>query len=604
MALHNFKNLTEFTQFLMENPEALKAVSQDILIQVTKFFREPELFDLLKEKVFPSLITKQRGNDPIRIWVPGCCSGEEVYSILICLIEFLEEGGHRNAIQIFGTDLSESAVQKAREATYIENITLDVSEARLARFFTKVGTHYELHKSLRDMCIFAKHNVVKDPPFGKLDLISCRNLLIYLETPLQNRVLSLFHYALKAKGILVLGNAETVAGVSELYSVIDSRNRIYEKKQQVHRLSYDFLGTQLTANRIAISSAPTLHLESASRGIQMQRDADRFLMGEYCPPSVLIDENLEIVQFRGQTGPYFEHSPGFASFSLLGMLKEGLGGEVRKALEVAQTKKTSCRKEGLTLLSQGQSLKVAIEVFPMALPTTGECYYILIFENMDSPSFKTSAIRRKIKSAGKVRENEAQELTFLRAELASTKEYLQSINEEKEATNEELKAANEEIMSSNEELQSTNEELNSAKEELQSTNEELMTVNDELKLRNQDLSLLNDDLSNLFNSLNSAVVLLNKDLKVRRFTPLAKDLLRLLPGDVGRSILDIRPNVEIKDLQKLLFLVIATGIPKELEIQEPQGIWYSVQLKSYRTSQNKIDGAVILFTDVTKIKTA
>ncbi len=578
MALYNIHSAAKFVEFLKENPEALHALGHDILIQVTKFFREPEMFDLLKQTIFPMLLQKKEATESLRIWVPGCSSGEEVYSLLICLLEFIEDGGYRSNIQVFGTDLSEAAVAKARAASYFENIALDVSVERLGRFFSKVGNRYEIHKSLRDMCIFAKHNVVTDPPFGKLDLISCRNLLIYLEPPLQNRALSIFHYALKPRGVLVLGNSETVAGVADLYTVLDTRNRFYEKKHRSSRLYFDFVGAHNTVERLAAPISAPPQAEGASKGIQMQRDADRFLMGEFVPASVIINDSLEVIQFRGKTGPYFEHSPGFASFDLLGMLRDGLGADVRAAVEAARSKKQSARKEGIRIKTEGESHRVAVEVFPMVLPSTGERYFIILFEEMDQPKFKMSKLRRRIFKSVRPTEDETQELKSIRSELASTKEYLQSVNEEKEATNEELKAANEEIMSSNEELQSTNEELHSAKEELQSTNEELITVNDELKLRNQDLSHLNDDLSNLFNSLNSAMVLLTKDLRVRRFTPMAESLLRLIPGDVGRSIIDIRANVEIGNLQGLLREVIATAIPKEMETVDEQGHWYSVQM--------------------------
>jgi two-component system CheB/CheR fusion protein len=336
----------------------------------------------------------------------------------------------------------------------------------------------------------------------------------------------------------------------------------------------------------------------------MQRDADRYLMAEFVPAGVLVTEKLELVQFRGKTGPFFEPSPGFASLELLNMLKAELVAEVKNAIDSAKGKKEAVRKENISLKINDEMKRIALEVIPMPLPSTGERYFILLFEDMDSPAYEASKRRRDLKRASRPREDESKELTAVRAELTSTKEYLQSMKEDKEASTEELKAANEEILSSNEELQSTNEELHSAKEELQSTNEELLTVNEELKLRNHDLSFLNDDLSNLFNSINSAMILLTKDLRVRRFTPMAETLFRLLPGDIGRSIADIRPSVEIKDMEKLLLEVIATAIPQELEIEDNQGLWFALQMKPYRTQDDRIDGAVLLFTDITQLKTS
>lgn len=602
MALHNIETIPAFCQLLRENPEIGNQVAQDILIQVTQFFREPDSLALLKEKVFPNLVDKRGREEAIRVWVPGCSSGEEVYSILIALTEFLEENDLRFPVQFFGTDLSETAITKARSATYVPNIVNDVSPERLQRFFTKTGIGYEINKSLRDLCVFAKHNVVSDPPFGKLDLITCRNVLIYLESSLQQRALSIFHYALKPQGILLLGNAETVGGVAELYSALDPQHRIYAKKPIASRLYFDFVGAHQTADKISISSPSASLGESASKGIQMQRDADRYLMAEFVPAGVLVDDQLELVQFRGKTSEFFEPSPGFASLQLLNMLKSNLVADVKSAIELSRKQKGPVRKENLSGALDGSAKRLALEVIPMALPSTGDRYFILLFEDMDLPQSKASKRRRDAKRLSQPKNEPSKELESVLAELASTKDYLQAIKEEKESANEELRAANEEVMSSNEELQSTNEELHSAKEELQSTNEELLTVNDELKVRNQDLSHLNDDLTNLFNSSNSAMVLLTRDLKVRRLTPLAESLLRLLPGDVGRSIGDF--NIEIKGLQKMLLEVISTAVAVELEIENAQGTWYCVQMKPYRTRDGRVDGAVLLFTDITKMKTS
>lgn len=602
MALHNIETIPDFCRLLKESPEIANQVAQDILIQVTKFFREPESLALLQEKVFPNLVAQRGREDTIRVWVPGCSSGEEVYSILITLTEFLEKNGLRFPIQFFGTDLSESAITKARSAVYVENIAADVSPERLQRFFSKSSGSYEINKSLRDLCVFAKHNVVSDPPFGKLDLITCRNVLIYLEASLQQRALSIFHYALKPEGILLLGNAETVGGVAELYTSLDPQHRIYTKKAITSRLYFDFVGAHQTADKISIASPNASLGESASKGIQMQRDADRYLLAEFVPAGVLVNDQMELVQFRGKTSPYFEPSPGFASLQLLNMLKGALVADVKAAIETARKQKAPVRKENLNVSLKGDIKNLALEVIPMPLPSTGERYFILLFEDMDAPLYKPSKRRREAKGSLQLKEADSQELAAVQAELTSTKDYLQAMKEEKESANEELRAANEEVMSSNEELQSTNEELHSAKEELQSTNEELLTVNDELKVRNLDLSQLNDDLTNLFNSSNSAMVLLTRDLRVRRFTPLAETLLRLLPGDIGRSIGDF--NIEIKGLRKMLLDVIATTTPVDLETENAQGAWYAVQMKPYRTRDGRVDGAVLIFTDITKMKTS
>lgn len=602
MALQNMDSLTAYRAFLDGKPAEVKELSQDLLIHVTKFFRDSDVFDLLKEKIFPAL-TKGRGReDQFRVWVPGCSSGEEIYSVLITLTEYLEENNLRFPIQAFGTDIGEASINKARLGSYLENIVLDVSPERLRRFFTKVGNNFEINKTLRDLCIFAKHNFLTDPPFGKIDLITCRNVLIYLEPALQKHVLSVFHYALKPTGILVLGNAESLGSASDSFTPLDSRCRVFSKKAAPNKMYFDFAGTQYAASRITMPTMSAPFGEEVARGLQFQREADRILLAEFIPPGVIIDDKLQVIQFRGQTGAYLEHTPGFASFSLLQMLRQGLVAEVKTAIELAKKSQQRVRKEDLQVQSNDKCKRVAIEVIPAHLPPSGDCFFLVIFEDMDAPDFKASQQRRLAKEAARSAAEQTEDVSVLRAELAATKEYLQSVNEEREATTEELKASNEEILSSNEELQSMNEELHTAKEELQSTNEELMTLNDELQSRNRDLTLLGDDLTNLFNSLNAAVILLNRDLKIRKFTPMAEKILRLIPADIGRSVTDLRPNIEIPDFEKTLLDVVATVTPKQFDAQDKSGKWYSVQMRPYRTSEDKINGVVLLFTDINELK--
>jgi two-component system CheB/CheR fusion protein len=602
MAVNRVHTFADYAKLLTTDPLEVKALCNDLLIQVTQFFRDADSFEFLKTTLFPTLVKDRADEDPIRIWVAGCSSGQEVYSILMSLIEFLSENDHNFPIQMFGTDINELAISKARSGVYNEHAVQTLSRERLRRFFKKEGKEYEFSKSLRECCIFARHNLLTDPPFARLDLLSCQNVLIYFDNVLQKRVLPIFHYALKPLGFLLLGPAETVGAAPELFNQEKNGMPAYSKSQMVSRLHFDFSGTQIISSRAI--SPPSVGSENngVTLGIQIQREADRVCMAEFAPPGVVFNDKLEVLQFKGRTGPYFEHSSGFANFELLQMLKEGLVLEVRRSIEKLRKKGERIRKEGIQVQFNGDTHRVAIELFPLRIASTEERFFYLTFEDMDAASFVETKKRRAAKQASVTPVNENEQIGTLRSELASTKDYLQSINEQKEAANEELRAANEEIMSSNEELQSTNEELHTAKEELQSTNEELMTVNDELRIRNKDLSRLNDDQNNLFKSLSVAVVMLNKELRIRKFTPIAEKLLRLIPSDVGRSIGDIKPNIEIKDLENRLLEVIRTMLPMDLESQAFDGKWYSIQIRPYRTSDDRIDGAILIFSDITGIK--
>jgi two-component system CheB/CheR fusion protein len=519
------------------------------------------------------------------------------------LIEYLSEKHLDFPLQFFGTDINEAAIVKARAGVYTEVAVRDLSPERLRRFFRKEGKEYEFSKGLRESCIFAKHNLITDPPFSRLDLLSCQNVLIYFDANLQKKILPVFHYALKPTGFLVLGPAETVGAAPELFGQVKAGAPIYSKSTSASRLHFDFEGAQQAAFKLTPpQSASGADGSGISIGIRVQRETDRLCMAEFAPAGVVFNERWGVIQFRGRTGPYFEHSPGFASFDLLRMLKEGLVSEVRAAIDAVIKKGERIRREGIQMRFNGDIRRVAIELFPVRITASKERFFYLTFEDMDAPSYARANKRRKAKLAAEGNVSEAEQISALRNELTSTKDYLQSINEQKEAANEELRAANEEIMSSNEELQSTNEELHTAKEELQSTNEELMTVNDELRVRNRDLSRLNDDQNNLFASLDVAIIMVTKELRIRKLTPMAEKMLGLVPSDIGRSMNEVRPRVEVRDLGSQLLEVIHNVKTVELEVPTAEGQWYSVQIRPYRTSDDRIDGAVVLFSNVTRIK--
>jgi two-component system CheB/CheR fusion protein len=533
--------------------------------------------------------------------VPGCSTGEEAYSIAICLIEFLGTTPKTNIpIQIFATDISEAAIEKARAGIYIENIVADISQERLRRFFTKMDQGYQINKSIREMCVFARQDVTRDPPFSKLDLISCRNVLIYLGPPLQRKIMSIFHYALKPTGFLLLGISETIGAASDLFALADKKNKIYSKKAAALHPAFDFIEVGHGLERVANGESIGGPKDEVWGELDVQKEADRIILNRYTPAGVVINDNMDIVQFRGQTIPYLELVPGKASLNLMKMAREGLFVELRAAIQKARKQGVPVGRKGLHVRHDGEFRDVNIEVVPISSHTSKERYFLVLFEDAKPQSADEGKRTKKTE----VKRTEGRRVSRLNQELAATKEYLRSVIEEQEATNEELKSANEEILSSNEELQSTNEELETAKEELQSTNEELTTVNEELQNRNFELSQFNNDLNNLLSSVNMPIIMVGSDLCIRRFTPIAEKILNLIPADIGRSISNINLNIDVPNLEQLISDVIETVTVKEQEIQGRDGRWYSMRIRPYRTVENEINGAVIILVDISERKRA
>ncbi len=596
MALKKIEGVPGYLDALRADPGEVRALYDDILITVTAFFRDAEVFQSLKGLVFPSILKDRPANMPVRIWVPGCSTGEEVYSIAIVLFEALQIADVNPPIQIFATDVSENAIDKARAGVYLQNAMADVSEERQKRFFTRVDAGWQVSKRIRDACVFARQNITLDPPFSNLDLLSCRNLLIYLEPVLQKRVLPLFHYALRADGFLMLGNAETISGFGDLFAPVDRNQRIFVKRPGSARPVLGF-GRYPVSSSSSESSAPVPAAEATP--LDLQKEADRMVIGRYGPAGVLVTDSYEIVQFRGRTGPYLEAPAGVASFNVLQMAREGLLVALRAALQKAKKTRKAVRVERVRLRRDGQLREVHVEVVPMGDAVAGIHHYLILFEEHDRNRAESAASTLRRPSRGR---ESRQTIVNLEQELATTKEYLQAIIEEQEASNEEIKSANEEIMSSNEELQSTNEELETAKEELQSTNEELTTVNDELQNRNTEMAQVNDDLLNLLVGTSLAIVMLDLEGRLRRFTPQAEKLLNLTPSDVGRRIREIRPNLSMSNVDSLLADVIANVATHELEVRDQDGNWYLMRVRPYRTIDNRIDGAVVAFVDIDPIK--
>jgi two-component system CheB/CheR fusion protein len=592
MAINRVSDIDRYVAMLREHHEEVRSLYQDILIHVTRFFREPESFQALAMTVLPQLFAAGRSDTPIRVWVAGCATGEEAYSLAIALVEFAGEDLRERQVQVFGTDISETAVEYARQGIYPANIAEVIPPERLRRFFAKVDSGYRIVKSIRDLCIFARQDLTRDPPFSKLDLVLCRNVLIYMDATLQRRVIPVFHYALKSEGFLVLGQAETVGAGAELFTLVDKRHKIYRKRPADYAAHMPVGAYPLNRPTLQVASATG---GGAAEARVIQNEANRVLLDRYSPAGVLVNEDMEIVQFRGHTGPYLEPAPGDASLNLLKLAREGLLHGLRSALQAARKTRKPFRKEGLRVRSDGGWSEVALEVIPLTGPAA--LHFLVLFDRSGTASGKASSARGRTAAGG-----ERNRTARLEEELAATREYLQSIIQEVEAANEELQSANEEILSSNEELQSTNEELDTAKEELQSTNEELNTLNEEMHARNEELTHVNSDLVNLLGSVQIAIVIVSSDLRVRRFTPMAEKLFNLIPADIGRPISQVKPNVDCPDLDELIGAVVDHVSPVEREVRDQAGRPFVLRVRPYKGAENRIEGAVLALFDIDPVK--
>jgi two-component system CheB/CheR fusion protein len=619
MVLNKTNTLDDYARFLRGNAKELDALYSDVLISVTSFFRNPEAFEVLKRKVFPKIL-QQRRDEPVRVWVLGCSTGQEAYSIAMSFAEFSDKAGARQ-IQIFATDLNEALLDKARHGLYAKNLALDISPERLSRFFVEEEGGYRVLKTLRESCVFARQNLISDPPFSRMDLVSCRNLMIYLEPGLQKKLFPTFHYALKPQGYLFLGASESIGSFTDLFEPVDKKQKIFSKKT-----------APLSTFHLPVSRGPAAERkeppviksgrepEGFHDDLNAQREADRLTVNQFAPPGVLINAEFQIFQFRGPTGAFLEPPMGKASFNLLKMAREGLMLPLRAVINKAKKENQCVRKADVPLKQSGGASLVNIEVIP--LKNLKERFYLVLFEglrrqlvpepaphagqnesNLLDPRESHAPIRREPteskRLAAALRRN-----AELDRDLKETRDYLQSIQEQNEATHEELQASSEEMQSGNEELQSINEELETSKEELESTNEELTTVNEEMAGRNQELARLNGDLLNLQNSINTAVVLLDRNLTIRRFTPLAEKTFNILATDIGRSIRGVRVNFDFNELPDWITDVIRTVTVKEKEIQDAEGRWYSLRGRPYMTLDNKIDGAVLVLVDIDAVKRA
>lgn len=601
MALQTIDQLEDYVQRVRNHPEELRALFQDMFIGVTEFFRDPGMFKVLSKVVFPKLVKNRPADLPIRMWVPGCSTGEEVYSIAISLLEYLGNDPSKMSIQIFGTDVNDAAISKARLGMYGKEIVASVGSARLHRFFTESDGGFQISKPVRDLCVFAKHNILKDPPFTHLDLLSCRNLLIYFNAEVQKRLIPMFNYALRLNGFLLLGPEETIGDFGDLFALKDRRYKLYSTKAAKFRPIFD-LQTERSVS--PIPSVPLGKQPTARSDFDLRKEAaDQLILNHYGPPAVLVNENMEIVHTRGHTGPYLELAPGVATLNLLKMAREGLLQPLRASFERARKLGAAVSEQGVRIQAGGREKVVTIHVMPIRIPGSAERTFLVLFEDV-SPSVKlqetTTAPRKNVveKSSGEDNIRVSQ----LRQELTTTKAYLHSVIEHQESSNEELRSLNEEITSTNEELRSTTEELETANEELRSSNEELNTLNEESQRRSRELSQANDDILNLLANMNLSVIILDRHLCVRRFTPTAQRALHLVASDVGRPLKHLRLPVNLPDLEATIRSTMQRLKPFQADLRDEKGRLYMVQVHPYITAEKRVEGALVALSDVSAVE--
>jgi two-component system, chemotaxis family, CheB/CheR fusion protein len=605
--LNHRDSLESYADFLRGNPKELDTLYADALISVTSFFRNADSFAVLKSKVLVPLLAA-RGDEPLRVWVLGCSTGQEAYTIAMLFTEAAEKSHRPRQLQVFATDLSEANLNRARQGLYPKSATADISPERLRRFFVQEDGGYRIIKALREQVVFARHNLISDPPFSRMDLITCRNVMIYFEPSLQQKAMPAFHYALKPEGYLFLGASETVGAFTDLFVPVDKRQKIFARKEAPARAFNLPLRSEPTTRPGKLRAAsltgrgPGGAAEAFRGELNAEREADRVTVNQFAPPSVLINADLQILQFRGATGLYLEPPTGKARFDLLKMAREGLMLPLRAAVNRAKKGQQVVRQTSVVFKSEGRSRSVHLEVVP--LKNLKEPRYLVLFEDPARLGQPASLPDPGPPAPRLSRREETSRIASLEQDLAETRDYLQSIQEHQEAANEELQASNEEGQSANEELQSLNEELETSKEELESTNEELTTVNEEMVNRNAELNRLNGDLTNLQSSTKLVILLLGRDLTIRRFSSQAEQQFSLHSSDLGRSVGGIRHNLDLPELENIVTQVITTVRECEREVQSRDGHWYSLRVRPYLTVENKVDGAVLVLLDIHEAKQA
>jgi two-component system CheB/CheR fusion protein len=591
--LHNLEDVNSYVEYLKENSEEVHNLFKDMVIGVTNFFRDPEAFRTLQEKILPAYVKQQPAEYNFRVWVPGCGSGEEAYSIAMILTECTEALKRDLRIQIFGTDIDEEALNVARAGFYSDNIGADVSKDRLRRFFIRENGGFRVKKEMRDMVVFAVQDVTKDPPFTKLDMLSCRNLLIYMETELQDRLLPLFHYSLKPEGFLFLGTSETIGKYTDLFNVLDKKWKLFRSKKTLSVREEIYTALPWTHGFVPRGEGEVKKEEE----INISTLAQYNLLQNYAPPSVIVNNKGEILYIHGQTGKYLEPAPGQANLNILEMAREGIRNEIRAGLHQALTRAREKKFSHLHVKTNGTHQEINLMIKPLQQPREARGLVLISFEDVLREKPEPGAKKKTL--PGRTRDRRMAELE---QELNFTRETLQATIEELQASNEELKSTNEELQSTNEEFQSTNEELETSREELQSVNEELVTVNSELQAKIDLLTRTEQDMKILLDNTKIGIIFLDNDLRINRFTSEALKIFKLIPSDVGRPIHDIRANMEYDALENDARQVLETLRVKETEVLTNEGRTYFMRILPYRTGEGRIEGVVVTFNDTSQVR--
>jgi two-component system CheB/CheR fusion protein len=592
MNVHHIDEPQAYLNFLRENPHEVDTLMEELLISVTSFFRDPASWKALADEALPRLINERADGQALRVWVPGCATGEEAYSVAILLQEQIRKAERSHPVQIFATDLDERAIDMARAGIYPEGISVDVSSERLKAFFSREDGAYRIHKSIRDSIVFALQNLISDPPFTRLDLIVCRNVLIYLDISAQQRVLPNFHYALRSGGILFLGLAESVGEAGELFETINDKHKILRRKEVAKPTHPILLGSP--SRRLAGPGEPEDRSPRAQQ--QFSRRVEQLLLDRFVPCSILVDDRGTVVHVQGRSGMYLEPEQGPPRNNVLEMAREGLGPPLASGMRQARQEQREIVRSGIRVRTNGGYSLVDLTVQPIKEPETLRGLLLL--------TIRTSAPTPPEPGKEEPSAEHGADHLELERELQRVRESLQTTVEELETSNEELKSSNEELQSTNEELQSTNEELETSKEEMQSLNEELNTVNSELVGKVEALARINDDMNNLLNSMQVATIFLDTRLRVKRYTEQARDVVRLISSDIGRPLSDLTSNLRYDSLIEDCERVLARLIPMEKEVQNTSGRWYLVRLMPYRTAENIIEGIVMTIVDIDRTKRA
>ncbi len=596
MGLNHIDSHKTYLRYMRENPSEVEALFRELLIGVTNFFRDADSFEILKNDILPQLFESLQEDQTFRAWVPGCSTGEEVYSLAMVFREVLDKNPKRINLQLFGTDIDSFAIDKARDGHFPASIAEDVSKERLKRFFTKEGDFFRIRKEIRDAVVFSVQDVLKDPPFSRLNMLCCRNLLIYLDTQAQKKLLPLFHYTLNPGGILVLGSSETIGGFSGLFQTLDKKWKIFRRLETPKSLRHlvEFPSGSSTVGASGDQS-PTL----AARPADIDLLTQKAVLNQFAPTAVLVDDKGEILNVQGRTGKYLEQLSGPPTNNILDLAREGLRIELSSALRAAKTAADQVTRRRLVIKTNGDAQMIDLHVRPQHSPPELAGRLLVVFEDIDAGLDSADRDSGANESGG----SDQPRIGELERELQVTRESHQTTIEELESSNEELKSTNEEMQSSNEELQSTNEELESSKEELQSLNEELQTVNAELQSKVEELSAAHDDMRNLLNSTEIATIFVDNELRIRRYTQRATEIVNLIATDIGRPLGQIVNNLK-HDMIADIVEVNKELRSKQLIVEASTGQCFNMNIIPYRTTDNRIDGAVITFIEITDQKNA